>query len=79
MPQTLQTYIISSIINPNGNQFQDFDMQEQLKQFVVKEAEGRANSVFAKGESDVAQAMADKKTAENTVFNFDTIRNKPKS
>lgn len=79
MPQTLQTYLISSIVNPNGSQFNDFDMQEQLKQFVVKEADAKARIAIAKATSDEAQAYADKKTSENTVFNLDSIRNKPKS
>jgi hypothetical protein len=50
MPQTLQTYIISTIFSPNGTQFNDFDMQEQIKQFVVKTTEANALKAGAEAE-----------------------------
>jgi hypothetical protein len=42
MPPTLQTYITSSIFNPNGTQFNDFEMQEAIKGYVVEETKQKA-------------------------------------
>ncbi len=60
MPETLQTYIISSIFNPNGTQFNDFDMQQQIKQFLIRGVEAdtidkEAQSKLSKAKSDLAR------------------------
>jgi len=72
MPPTLQAYITTSIINPNGTQFNDFDMQQQIKEFVIrKEA---ADTIEKESKAKVA-----KKTAEKTVSDIDSIRNSPET
>lgn len=72
MPQTLQTYLISSIVNPQGGQYQDFDMQEQLKQFVVKEADAKSRQSLAVATQAEHQTRIAEKTADSTVLNLDT-------
>lgn len=72
MPATLQAYITTSIINPNGTQFNDFDMQQQIKEYVIRKE--RAETIEKESQAEVA-----KKTAEKTVFDLDTIRRGTKS
>lgn len=79
MPQTLQTYLISSIVNPQGSQYQDFDMQEQLKKFVLKEADAKSRHSTAIASTTEQQARIAEKTADKTVFDLDSIRHSPKS
>jgi hypothetical protein len=79
MPSTLQAYITATIINPNGTQFNDFDMQEQLKQYVIKEAEYNAKMTGAKARQEESQADVAEATARKTKEDIDRIRNKPKS
>ena len=71
MPPTLQAYITTSIINPNGTQFNDFDMQQQIKEFVIRKE--KAETIEKESQADVA-----KKTAEKTVFDLDSIRRSSK-
>jgi hypothetical protein len=58
MPQSLQSYVISSIVNPRGDQFQDFDMHEQLKEFVKQEASAKAKKADADAEYRTEEARA---------------------
>jgi len=83
MPQTLQTYLISSIVNPQGSQYQDFDMQEQLKKFVIKEADARARITAADASIKESTAITTSKTKDKMVIDIDSlinsVRNIPKS
>lgn len=71
MPHTLQSYIISSIFNPNGTQFNDFDMHEQIKEFVIRRE--KADTIIKESQSDIAKG-----TAEKTLDDLTTIRNNTK-
>lgn len=62
LPPTLQTYIISSVFNPMGNQFQDFEMQEQLKQYVKRSVE--ADTEIKESQRDIAKAKSGATVAE---------------
>ena len=72
MPPTLQAYITTSIINPNGTQFNDFDMQQQIKEFVIRKE--KADTTIKESQADVV-----KKTSEKTIYDLNAIRNSNKS
>jgi hypothetical protein len=81
LPPTLQTYITSAIFNPHGSQFQDFDLQEQLKEFIVKKEKAQADRASAEAQikkeekrSVKAQADIDSATAKKAVFDFERIK-----
>jgi hypothetical protein len=58
LPPALQTYITSSIFNPSGTQFNDFDMQQQIKEFIIRKE--KAEAVEKESQADVARKTADK-------------------
>lgn len=74
MPQTLQTYLITSIVNPQGSQYQDFDMQEQLKKFVIKEADAKARQSLANASIVETQADVSKATGELTRTDISIVK-----
>lgn len=71
MPPTLQAYITTSIINPNGTQFNDFDMQQQIKEFVIRKE--KADTVIKESQADIAKG-----TSEKTLYDLNSIRNSTK-
>ena len=68
LPPTLQTYIISSVFNPDGSQYTDFDMKEQLKELIKRNTEAEVE--IKESQRDTAKAKA-----KLTVADFDKIRN----
>lgn len=69
LPPTLQTYIASSIFNPQGTQFNDFDMQEQIKEFIIRKE--KAEAVEKESQADIAR-----KTADKTIYDFEELKKK---
>ena len=51
LPSTLQTYIVSTIFNPTGTQFNDFEMQEQIKDYIKQETQAKADTASAQAEN----------------------------
>lgn len=78
MPDTLWTYLISSIANPHGTQYQDFDIQQQLKPFLLKDADAKSRQSLAIASQTEHQTRVVEKTADKSVFDLDTIRNSTK-
>jgi len=69
LPPTLQTYITSSIFNPTGTQFNDFDMQEQIKEFIIRKE--KAEAVEKESQADINRTTADK-----TIYDFQNLKKK---
>lgn len=72
-----KTLLIQAMVNPNGHQFIDLETLEEIKNFAVMEAEGKAKQTIAtakqmKAKSDVAEA-----TAKKTIDEINQLRNKP--
>jgi hypothetical protein len=78
MPQTLQTYLITSIVNPQGSQYQDFDMQERLKKYIEKEADAKSRHSLAVASQAEHQTRIAEKTADKSVYELDTVRDSTK-
>lgn len=69
LPPTLQTYITSSIFNPTGTQFNDFDMQEQIKEFIIRKE--KAEAVEKESQADINRTTADK-----AIYDFQNLKKK---
>lgn len=68
LPQILQTYVITSVINPSGNAtVGDLELQSELREFVTKEAAAKARLLNAQADQSQSQAAISKATAVDTV------------
>jgi len=75
MPNDLQSYIITSLANPQSNQYQEFSMQERLKKYVEIEADAKArHSIAIAGQAEHQTRIAEK-TADKSVYELDTTGN----
>jgi hypothetical protein len=81
LPPALQTYITSAIFNPHGSQFQDFELQEQIKSYLIQREQAQADQ--AKTEALIkkqekrrvkAQADIDAAAAGKAVYDFDRLK-----
>jgi hypothetical protein len=70
MPPSLQAYITATMLNPNGSQYNDFEMQEQLKEYIKQEAEAKAQGLKA-------EAKSKEYKAEHEKWKHERQRNRP--
>lgn len=77
-PPALQTYIISSIFNPNGQQFNDFEIQSQIKDLIIEQEKIKTEKQQAEKESTVSQSEVDRAKGRATIFEINQIRNTDK-
>jgi len=72
MPQILQTFVVQSIINPHGGgTIPDLELQNELKEFVKREAAAKARQVEAEAKAKESQADISRATADKTIIDFD--------
>ncbi|HPI82825.1 MAG TPA: hypothetical protein PK122_06370 [Candidatus Paceibacterota bacterium] len=73
-----KTMLAQAMLYPDGNARQDIEMLEDVKQYIIQEAEAKARLSIATAEEKEAQAKIANTTADQSVYNLDRIRNKPK-
>jgi hypothetical protein len=67
MPQILQTFVVQSIINPQGGgNIPDLELQNELKEFVKREASAKARITEASAVNEESKAVVSDITARKT-------------
>jgi hypothetical protein len=75
MPQILQTFVVQSIINPHcGGTIPDLDLQNELKEFVKRQAAAKARTDEAEATKKESEAVVSKTTSDKVVLDFEEIK-----